>query len=126
MQKRANKPQNAPRRGNAAHLIAFFRKIVYNIRDTKVSHADMAKLADAQDLESCGQPCRFKSCYPHHYEWPLRGHNDKRQISLTGLPFVVFYIRLSYFFVLWYNLGIVEPLCSSGHGFPFTGEMFYY
>ncbi len=26
----------------------------------------MAKLADAQDLESCGQPCRFKSYYPHH------------------------------------------------------------
>ena len=25
----------------------------------------MAELADAQDLESCGQPCRFDSCYPH-------------------------------------------------------------
>ncbi len=27
--------------------------------------ADMAKLADALDLGSNGQPCRFKSCYPH-------------------------------------------------------------
>ncbi len=26
----------------------------------------MAELADAQDLESCGQPCRFNPCYPHH------------------------------------------------------------
>ena len=26
----------------------------------------MAKLADAQDLESCGQPCKFKSCRRHH------------------------------------------------------------
>ncbi len=25
----------------------------------------MAKLADAQDLESCGQPCEFKSHCPH-------------------------------------------------------------
>ncbi len=28
-------------------------------------YADMAELADAQDLESCGQPCRFNPCYPH-------------------------------------------------------------
>ena len=28
-------------------------------------NADMAELADAQDLESCGQQCRFDSCYPH-------------------------------------------------------------
>ena len=26
----------------------------------------MAKLADALDLGSSGQPCRFDSCYPHH------------------------------------------------------------
>ena len=25
----------------------------------------MAELADALDLGSSGQPCRFKSCYPH-------------------------------------------------------------
>ena len=25
----------------------------------------MAELADASDLESDGQPCRFKSCYLH-------------------------------------------------------------
>jgi hypothetical protein len=29
------------------------------------SYADMAELADAPDLGSGGQPCRFKSCYPH-------------------------------------------------------------
>ena len=28
------------------------------------SHADMAKLADAPDLGSGGQPCRFDSCHP--------------------------------------------------------------
>ena len=28
--------------------------------------ADMAELADAPDLGSGGQPCRFKSCYPHN------------------------------------------------------------
>ncbi len=28
--------------------------------------ADVAKLADAQVSGSCGQPCRFKSCRPHH------------------------------------------------------------
>ena len=27
--------------------------------------ADMAELADALDLGSSGQPCRFKSCWPH-------------------------------------------------------------
>lgn len=27
----------------------------------------MAELADAQDLESCGQPCRFNSCYLHQH-----------------------------------------------------------
>ena len=27
--------------------------------------ADMAELADAPDLGSGGQPCRFDSCYPH-------------------------------------------------------------
>ena len=30
-----------------------------------ITYADMAELADAQDLESCGYPCRFNSCYPH-------------------------------------------------------------
>ena len=27
----------------------------------------MAELADAQDLGSCGKPCRFDPCYPHPY-----------------------------------------------------------
>ena len=31
------------------------------------NHADMAELADALDLGSSGQPCRFKSCYPHFF-----------------------------------------------------------
>ena len=30
------------------------------------AHADVAKLADALDLGSSGQPCRFDSCHPHH------------------------------------------------------------
>ena len=37
--------------------------------------ADMAELADALDLGSSGQPCRFKSCWPHsssnHIQTPL-------------------------------------------------------
>ena len=28
----------------------------------------MVELADTLDLGSSGQPCRFKSCYPHHLE----------------------------------------------------------
>ena len=28
----------------------------------------MAKLADAPDLGSGGQPCRFESCRPHHWQ----------------------------------------------------------
>ena len=31
-------------------------------------NADMAELADALDLESCGKQCRFKSYYPHQVE----------------------------------------------------------
>ena len=30
------------------------------------SYAGMVELADTLDLGSSGQPCRFKSCYPHH------------------------------------------------------------
>ena len=30
------------------------------------TYADMAELADAPDLGSGGQPCRFDPCYPHH------------------------------------------------------------
>ena len=29
------------------------------------TYADMAELADAPDLGSGGQPCRFDPCYPH-------------------------------------------------------------
>ena len=32
---------------------------------TLISFAGMAELADAQDLGSCVNSCRFKSCYPH-------------------------------------------------------------
>ena len=31
-------------------------------------NADVAELADAPDLGSGGQPCRFKSCRPHQTE----------------------------------------------------------
>ena len=34
----------------------------------KITNADMAELADAQVSGSCGRPCRFNSCYPHHKE----------------------------------------------------------
>ena len=30
-----------------------------------IAYADMAELADALVLGTSGQPCRFKSCYPH-------------------------------------------------------------
>ncbi len=30
-----------------------------------MKYAGMAELADAPDLGSGGQPCRFDSCYPH-------------------------------------------------------------
>ena len=33
----------------------------------------MAELADAMDLGSIGQPCRFKSCYPHSKEATRQG-----------------------------------------------------
>ena len=32
-----------------------------------VKYADMAELADALDLGSSGQPCRFDSCYPQAF-----------------------------------------------------------
>ena len=31
-------------------------------------YAGMVELADTRDLGSRGKPCRFKSCYPHHFE----------------------------------------------------------
>ena len=40
--------------------LPFFKKYC-----TISKRADVAKLADAPDLESGGQPCRFKSCRPH-------------------------------------------------------------
>ena len=35
--------------------------------------ADMAELADAPDLGSGGQLCRFESCYPHSVFTALYG-----------------------------------------------------
>ena len=37
-----------------------------NELDGYIINADVAKLADAQVSGSCGRPCRFKSCHPHH------------------------------------------------------------
>ena len=34
--------------------------------DNLIFYAGVAELADAQDLGSCVNSCRFKSCYPHH------------------------------------------------------------
>ena len=36
------------------------------IMSEEMTYADMAELADALVLGTSGQPCRFKSCYPHH------------------------------------------------------------
>ena len=38
--------------------------LCYHIRVSK-QYAGMAELADAQDLGSCVNSCRFKSCHPH-------------------------------------------------------------
>lgn len=35
------------------------------IKTMFILYAGMAELADASDLGSDGQPCRFKSCYPY-------------------------------------------------------------
>ena len=35
------------------------------IMSEEMTYADMAELADALVLGTSGQPCRFKSCYPH-------------------------------------------------------------
>ena len=63
----------------------------------------MAELADAQDLESCGRPSRFDSCYPHHINkkapytvlFCLRCRRQRnlkpevRSLAVDGNPFVL-------------------------------------
>ena len=39
----------------------------------------MVELADTMDLGSIGQPCRFKSCYPHQKE-----RHDVSRVFLFG------------------------------------------
>ena len=45
-------------------------------------YADVAKLADAPDLGSGEQSCRFKSCHPHQQETGILSQfpvgNDKK------------------------------------------------
>ena len=43
----------------------------------------MAELADATDLGSVGQPCKFKSCYPYQTDSPSN-FSFKRAFGLTG------------------------------------------
>ena len=43
--------------------------------------AGMVELADTMDLGSIGQPCRFKSCYPHQQKKARR----KRYIACGEL-----------------------------------------
>ena len=43
-------------------------------------NADVAKLADAQVSDSCGQPCGFESLRPHHDRY-----TDLCLIKSTGL-----------------------------------------
>ena len=42
----------------------------------------MVELADTQDLGSCGRPCRFESCYPHH----LHKHLSRRCFFYPLIP----------------------------------------
>ena len=46
---------------------AFAFRYFFIIRQDEniIEYADMAELADALVLGTSGQPCRFKSCYPH-------------------------------------------------------------
>ena len=47
----------------------FARKVIDSKSEVwynEARQADVAKLADAQVSGSCGRPCRFKSCHPHH------------------------------------------------------------
>ena len=57
-------------------------------------YADMAELADAQDLESCGQPCRFNSCYPHQKKCPIL---SRKQLIFGHFSF---YFKLTPFFIV--------------------------
>ena len=50
----------------------------------------MAELADAQDLGSCGRPCRFDSCYPHQ---TIEGR-VKNENSFFTRPSIVQHIRM--------------------------------
>ena len=47
--------------------------LCYHIRVSK-QYAGMAELADAQDLGSCVNSCRFKSCHPHQKYRGGRSH----------------------------------------------------
>ena len=42
------------------------------IMSEEMTYADMAELADALVLGTSGQPCRFKSCYPHLEKVPVK------------------------------------------------------
>ena len=50
----------------------------------------MAELADAPDLGSGGQPCRFDSCYPHHYFSPRalisEGNGNRSGAGVNDAP----------------------------------------
>ena len=54
----------------------------------------MAKLADAQVSGSCGRPCRFKSCHPHHLYGVL---HKTRQYPVYFLLFWIIILRFSRF-----------------------------
>ena len=55
----------------------------------------MVELADTQDLGSCGRPCRFESCYPHH----------KQKRSRPG-PFCLSYDKIRT--RTWEGIGVSE------------------
>ena len=50
--------------------------LIFQISYLNYIYADMAELADALDLGSSGQPCRFDSCYPHFRPLIIKGFFD--------------------------------------------------
>ena len=45
-----------------------FQAVTRVLLPSKIKYAGVAELADAQDLGSCVNSCRFKSCHPHQKE----------------------------------------------------------
>jgi uncharacterized protein len=67
----------------------------------------MAELADALDLGSNGQPCRFDSCYPHQTKKMHYKHVLLTQLAPLFIPFIVILVLLLLgFFFTWFILKV--------------------